>query len=215
VLRDLFLRQLDQIPAESVLGPVRARITGHFAAELADAERRVAEVLDSSQYLDMLDEFEDFVTAPPAPIFHDAQRPAKEALAEFVNRSQRRVRRRLRAATHRPPGERDAALHSARKAAKRARYAAEVAGLALGKRPRKSAKALKKVQSSLGEHQDAAIAAEVLRTLALRAHAEGENTFTYGVLHERLAAYKARSVRQAHRDWRRADRRRLTAWMKV
>lgn len=215
VLRDLFLRQLDDLPAESVLGPVRARITGHFAPIVADAERHVSEVLNSPRYFDLLNELEDFVAAPPSTDAEDAERPAKETLPRLVRHSQRRVERRMREAGHALPGERDTALHSARKAAKRARYAAETASLALGKRPRKSAKALKKVQSSLGEHQDAAIAAEVLRNMALRAQAEGENAYTYGILYQRLAAHRARSAEHARHDWRRADRRERTAWMRT
>ncbi|WP_034263262.1 CYTH and CHAD domain-containing protein [Actinospica robiniae] len=216
VLRDLFLRQLDEIPVESVLGPVRARIAGHFAPLVADAERRVGEVLNSPRYLDLLNDLEDFVAAPPSieADAEEAQRPAKRALPRMVRRSQRRVGRRMRAATQSLPGERDSALHSARKAAKRARYAAEAASLALGKKPRKSAKALKKLQSSLGRHQDAAIASDVLRTVALRAHAEGENAYTYGLLHERLAAHRDRSAEHARHDWLRANRRKRTAWMK-
>lgn len=214
VLRDLFLRQLDDIPVESILGPVRARIAGHFAPILADAERHTREVLDSPRYLDLLNELEDFVTVPPST-GDDAERPAKKTLPRFARHSHRRVERRMRAAAHALPGERDTALHSARKAAKRARYAAETASLALGKRPRKSAKALKKLQSSLGGHQDAAIAADVLRTVALRAHAAGENAYTYGILHERLAAHRARAAEQARHDWRRANRRKRTAWMRT
>lgn len=212
VLRDLFLRQLDAVPAQSVLGPVRARITGHFAPILVDAQRHVLEVLNSSRYLRLLDEFEAFVVAPPST--DAAGERAKEILPRLVHHAQRRVGRRMRAASRAVPGERASALHSARKAAKRARYAAETAGIALGKRPRKSAKALERVQSSLGEHQDAAIASEVLRTLAARAHAEGENAYTYGVLHERLAAHRARTAEQARRAWRRANRRKRTGWMK-
>lgn len=217
VLRNLFLNELDDIPVESVLGPVRARITGHFAPLLAEAERRVAELLDSPRYLDLLNEFDDFVSAPPSidADVEEAQRPAKEVLPQMVRRSQRRVQRRMRAAAQALPGERNRALHSARKAAKRARYAAETASTVLGKQPRKSAKALKKIQSSLGEHQDAAIATDVLRTIALRAHAEGENAYTYGLLHERLAAHRARSAERARRDWRRANRRKRTAWMRA
>ena len=217
VLRDLFLRQLDEIPVESVLGPVRARVAGHFAPLLADAERRVGDVLDSPRYLDLLNDFEDFVATPPSveADTEEAQRPAKNALPRLVRRSQRRVQRRMRAATQALPGERDRALHAARKAAKRARYAAEAASPALGKQPRKSAKALKKLQSTLGEHQDAAIASEVLRALALRAHAEGENAYTYGLLHERLAALRARSAEHARHDWRRANRRKRTAWLRA
>lgn len=217
VLRDLFLHLLDELPAKSVLGPVRARITGHFTPAVAEAQRQVDGVLSSPRYLDLLNEFDDFIAAPPSveADAEQAQSPAKDVLPRMVRHSQRRVQRRMRAAAQALPDERNRALHSARKAAKRARYAAETASLVLGKQPRKTAKALKKVQSSLGEHQDTAIAEEVLRTLALRAHAEGEDAHTYGLLHERLAAHRARSAQQARHDWRRANRRKRTRWMRA
>jgi CHAD domain-containing protein len=211
VLPELFHQHLDEIPVESVLGPVRARITGHFAPALAEAQGRVREVLDSPRYAQMLEEFESFLRN--APSTEDAERPAKDVLPRIVRRSQRRVERRMRAAYDAAPPERDRALHEARKAAKRARYAAETGALVLGKQPRKSAKALQKVQSSLGEHQDTVVARQALRTLALRAYAKGENAYTYGLLHGRLAARGEQVARRARRDWRRANRRKRTAWM--
>jgi CHAD domain-containing protein len=108
--------------------------------------------------------------------------------------------------------ERDSALHDARKAAKRARYAAEAASLALGKQARRSAKALKKVQSTLGDQHDAVIAADALRTLAIRAHADGENAYTYGLLRARQDERARRLAQRARRRWRRANRPKRTAW---
>lgn len=212
VLRDLLLDQVDEVPVESLLGPVRARVTGHFAPRLADAERRVRDVLDSARYLELLDEFEAFTASPPLAAL--AQERAARVLPRLVFRSRCRVKRRMRAARHAPVGgERDRALHDARKAAKRARYAAEVASLAIGRRPRKSAKALKKLQSTLGEHHDAVIAADALRFLAIRAHGEGESAFTYGLLHARQQERADRLADRARYEWRRADRRGRRAWM--
>ena len=64
----------------------------------------------------------------------------------------------------------DTALHTARKAAKRLRYATEVTG----SRP----KGLKQLQKALGHHQDAVVARPVLRELG----ASAENGFSFGVL---------------------------------
>ncbi|NEA40508.1 CHAD domain-containing protein, partial [Streptomyces sp. SID11385] len=97
-----------------------------------------------------------------------------------------------------PPGpERDVALHEARKAAKRARYAAEAARPALGKPARKSAKRLKAVQGVLGDHQDSVVAREALRALAVQAQLSGEPSFTWGLLYgreERTAAAREREL---------------------
>ena len=84
---------------------------------------------------------------------------------------------------------RDVALHEARKAAKRARYAADAAEPALGKQARRFAKRMKAVQSVLGDHQDAVTARTVAREIGMQAHLAGENAFSFGLLNER-----------AHRD---------------
>ena len=68
----------------------------------------------------------------------------------------------------------------ARKAAKRARYAGEAMTPAIGKDARRFANQMKKVQSVLGDHQDAVIAREVERELGIAAHLAGENAFSYG-----------------------------------
>ena len=47
---------------------------------------------------------------------------------------------------------------------------------------------LKDLQDVLGAHQDSVVTREVLRRQALRAYADGENRFTYGVLYARQAA---------------------------
>jgi len=212
VLRDLLIAQLDELPAESVLGPVRARLDGHFTPRLAEAERRVRAVLDSPRYLQLLDDLDGFVTDPP--LAAAAQGRASGVLPHLVRRSQARVKRRMRVARHAPAGnERDQALHDARKAAKRARYAAEAASLVFGRRPRESAAALKRLQTTLGDQHDAVIAADALRSLAVRAHADGENGYTYGVLNARQYVRADHLAERARHDWRRADGRKRTAWM--
>ena len=91
----------------------------------------------------------------------------------------------MRRARHTPAGPaRDLALHRARKSARRARYAAEAAAPAVGLPARKFARAMKRVQSVLGEHQDAVLARQAARDLGIGAHLAGENAFTYGLLYE-------------------------------
>jgi CHAD domain-containing protein len=60
----------------------------------------------------------------------------------------------------------DDELHALRIAAKRARYAAELASLGGRKRATRTVKALKKLQDVTGEHQDAVVAEERLRRVA-------------------------------------------------
>jgi CHAD domain-containing protein len=85
-----------------------------------------------------------------------------------------------------------------RKAAKRARYAAEAAKPALGKRAGRFAKRMKAVQSVLGDHHDAVNARTIAREIGVQAHLAGENAFSFGLLHERAH----RDAQQYERTWR-------------
>ncbi len=113
----------------------------------------------------------------------------------------------------RPEIRRDAALHETRKAAKRLRYALEAAEPAVGKRARRLRKRLKPVQSLLGDHQDAAVARPVLRELGVRAHQDGGNGFTFGLLHG-IEGERARRLEERLPDrWRRLQQPKYTRWL--
>jgi CHAD domain-containing protein len=105
------------------------------------------------------------------------------------------------------------ALHEVRKAAKRARYAAEAAAPALGSQARRFAKRVKKAQSVLGDHQDAVIARSTERELGIRAHSAGENAFTYGLLYGRDTCRGEQLAAQGRRAWKRASRKRYRHWL--
>ena len=109
------------------------------------------------------------------------------------------------------------ALHETRKAAKRARYAAEAArpGLskATGKKARRFAKRMKKVQSALGSHQDTVIVRATARDIGVQAHMDGENAFSFGLLHDRAHHQAIDSEHQARRAWRRAGRGKSRGWL--
>ncbi|HEX8511271.1 MAG TPA: CHAD domain-containing protein, partial [Propionibacteriaceae bacterium] len=75
------------------------------------------------------------------------------------------------------------ALHSARKAGKRFRYAAELSEPVLGKRASKAVEQGKHLQQLLGEHQDSVVSAAFLRTQGAAAGSSADqNGFTYGIL---------------------------------
>jgi len=213
VLREHLVSSLTHVPAELALGPVQARVTGHYAPRQAAAREEMLAALGSDRYRALLDRLERFIA--DAPLAPAARRPATEALPPLVWKTFRRLRRRMDAATRASDGPaRDRALHEARKAAKRARYAAEAVSPAAGKKARRTAKALKKVQTELGAHQDTVIAREEIRQLGIRAHADNENAFTYGLLHEREAAQAATARRQGRRAWKKAGRGKRIAWMR-
>ena len=101
--------------------------------------------------------------------------------------------------------DQDAAIHEARKAAKRVRYAAEAAVPALGGKARRQAAQAKELQQLLGDHHDGVVARTVLLDLAGQARAAGEDTFTYGVLHQRQACQAAEIERTLPQSAARTD----------
>jgi len=180
VLRDRLTSGLAAIPPALVAGPVAARITAHFTAELAEAGDAVLRALDGQRYLRLLDDLDALLADPPlTPL---AQRKAGKAVAKPVRRTQQRLQRALAAV----PGaeDRDAAIHEARKAAKRARYAAEAAVPALGGKAQRQAARAKELQQLLGDHHDSVVARTVLLNLAAAARADGDDTFSYGLMYQ-------------------------------
>ena len=76
-------------------------------------------------------------------------------------------------------------LHRGRKAAKRARYAAELCK-PLDQRAKRTIKHYKHIQSVLGDHRDTVVVTEALRQMALASGTTlGENGFTYGLFYAR------------------------------
>ena len=187
VLQARLTADLAAIPPALVVGPVEARITGHFTTELAQAGKAALHALDGQRYLHLLNDLDVLLADPP--LTPSAERKAGKALAKPVRRAARRLQRALAAVP--VTEDQDAAIHEARKAAKRARYAAEAALPALGGQAGRQAARTKKLQELLGDHHDSVVARTVLRGLAGQARAAGEDTFTYGVMHERQACQAA------------------------
>ena len=205
--------ELRHIPAEQLIGPVQARVQGHFAPARAEAHRELVAALGSPRYFGLLDALDQLLGTPP--LEPQASRPAADVLPAAVRRAYRQAARRMKRAHRAPPGQaRDTALHQARKSARRARYAAEAAAPAAGSEAGRFARRMKKVQSVLGDHQDAVIARQVARELGIAAHLAGENAFSYGLLHEREAEHGRQRQEQAWRTWRKASRRRYRRWLR-
>jgi CHAD domain-containing protein len=201
-----------QVPPELLMGPVAARLRVHFAPLEAAADQGVREALDSDRYIALLDELARLLASPP--LAAAARQPAGDELPRAVARAFKRVRRRMRRALAMPPGNRrENALHGARKAAKRARYAAETLLPVSGDQARRFGQKMKKIQSVLGDHQDAVLTRAALRELGVEAALAGENAFAYGVLHEHEQAETVRLQSQAGRVWQRASRAKYRRWL--
>jgi CHAD domain-containing protein len=206
VLRARFTGAVDDVPDDLVLGPVRARFTRYFSGREDDAHRELVAVLDGDRYLALLDAIDALLADPP--LTRHAHRAARRALPALVGRAHRRAARHMREADRHPQGpERDTELHEARKAAKRLRYATEAAVPVLGAPAEKLVKRVKDFQQLLGDHQDAVVARPVLREIAAQAHLDGENGFTYGLLHEQETGGTRLSESEVDDVWRALHRR--------
>ena len=182
-------------PPELLIGPVQARVQGHYAPRRAAARADLLGLLDSPRYAALLAELDHVVAGPACG--PRAGEPARDVLPAGVRRAYRQAQRRMRRARHTRPGEaREVALHQARKSARRARYAAEAATPVTGQQAARFARQMKQVQSVLGDHQDAVLARQAARDLGISAHLAGENAFSYGLLHER-EAHRAGGCRPA------------------
>src|SRR5689334_1591413 len=207
---------LRPVPAELLIGPVQARVQGHFAPRRAAGHAEVLEALDSPRCAELMAELDLLIAGPldGRQLGPQAGARARDVLPQAVRKAYRQADRRMRHARRTPSGPaRDVALHQARKSARRARYAAEAAALVSGPPARRFAKQMKKVQSALGEHQDAVLARQSARDLGIGAHLAGENAFTYGLLYERERHQAARLQSTARKTWQKASRKRHRRWM--
>jgi len=212
VLDRHFHTELANTPVELVIGPAKARVTAHFAPRQAAARSAVLEALDSARYFGILDELDRVLDQLART--GSATGPTDEVLPGAIAHAYRRAKRRMRRATRTPTGAaRDVALHEARKAAKRARYAAEAVQPAFGKKARRFAKRMKAIQSVLGDHQDAVTAAAVAREIGISAHLAGENAFSFGLLNERAHRDALEYQRKARSAWKRAARHKAHRWL--
>ena len=192
VIGDLLEASLAGIPPALVAGPVEARIAAHFTAELSQAGTAAVAALDGRRYRRLREDLDGLLARPPlTPL---AERSAGEVLAKPVRQAGRRLLRALAAVPE--AGDRDVALHEARKAAKRARYAAEAAMPALGLAASPQAAAAKDLQQALGDHHDSVVARALLLDLAGKAREAREDTFTYGLMYQ-CQAGRAASLEQA------------------
>ena len=213
VLAGRLQAMLAQTPAELVIGPVQARVQGHFASVRAGSRTAMLSALDSQRYFSLLDGLDKLLTEPP--LTKQAGRPAADVLPPAAWRTYRRVRKRMRAAQQARAGRAtDVALHEARKAAKRARYAGEAIGPALGAEADRFARQMKKIQTVLGDRQDTVIGRQVELELGISAQLAGESAFTYGLLYGRDIAAAERLRVSARRAWKKMPADRYRHWMR-
>ncbi|KAA2258128.1 CYTH and CHAD domain-containing protein [Solihabitans fulvus] len=212
VLERRFVDAVAELPDELVLGNVRARLVEHFAGRAASARADVLAALDGPRYLALLDALDELLANPPlTPL---AEGRAAGVLPELAGRAWRTLARATAATDGLDQGhELDRALHEVRKKAKRFRYTAESAVPVLGKGPKRSARRAKALQRLLGDHQDSVLARGELRQLAVETHLSGDNSFTFGLLHEREHNRADDAEAAFPSAWRAAAKRGQLRWL--
>jgi CHAD domain-containing protein len=199
--------------ATDPLAPIDDEVLARMDAVLGERQRRALDdlkaALDSDRYPALLDLLIETVREPETVELASQQAVwVLPAMVEVVwdKLASRAGKLRL--------DDPDDTWHAARIRAKRARYAAEAVAPVIGGPATRLAKACAEVQEVLGEHQDAAIAADEWRDIA-RAHADdAELVLTCGRLIERERT-AVRAARERYDPiWASTDRPSLTGWLR-
>ncbi|MEV0212360.1 CYTH and CHAD domain-containing protein [Micromonospora sp. NPDC050695] len=186
------------------------RLDEALAARQRVAHTAIDEALRSPRYLALVDAL---VLAARAPrLTGRAAKPAARALPKLVARPWRRLSG-PGGVDGLGPSSPDERWHAVRKQGKQARYAVNAVSPAVDTAARKLSRALAGVQDVLGEHQDAAVAAETWLELAAERPDDHELAVTAGRLAERERESVRRMRARFPAAWHRATRRRRTRWL--
>ncbi|MGI8758927.1 MAG: CHAD domain-containing protein, partial [Acidimicrobiales bacterium] len=184
-----------------------SKLLARLEVQRGEARRALMEVLSSRRHVALLDRLVEAARAPVlAP---EATAPATEVLPELVRHPWEKLGEAVGATAD---DSSDEVLHQVRIRAKRCRYAAEVAAIAVGKPAHKLAEAVAELQEVLGDHHDAVVTEAWLREAAAGMSPE-----------EALVAGQLLAVQRAGADagrqgwpgaWEKASKRKLRAWLK-
>ncbi|MBN6036682.1 CHAD domain-containing protein [Amycolatopsis sp. 195334CR] len=199
---DVLIEHLREVVAEfETTDQLAARqLVARFVAQRGQAKRRMTRVLNSSRYATVLTMTAQLSrTAEVEPVESDVDVPAKREEVDLVGalkKPYRKLAKAVAALGENPPND---DLHALRIHGKRLRYAGELAKPAAPDKAAKQAikvlvKAAERLQTVLGDHQDAVVAAERVRALA--ADVDPAVAFIAGriVEREQLRCAVARSV---------------------
>jgi CHAD domain-containing protein len=138
-----------------------SKLVATLESERDEHRRALLDLIAGDAYRALLDQLVEGARAPQ--LTARAAEPAAVVLPELAQAPWRKLRDAVREVQ---PGGPDEQLHEVRIRAKRARYAAEVAALAVGRPASSFAKAAARLQDVLGGLQDAVVTEAWLRTAA-------------------------------------------------
>lgn len=158
---------------------IRAVVDPTLSEQWRDAREHAMAAMSSPRYFDFLDRLVDAARRPRLTDY--SMQPGEYVLPGLVDKAWRKLEKEihhLRLDGPSPP------WHEARIRAKKARYAAEAVAPVLGDRLKQFAKSLSSVTEVLGEHQDAWVAQQTLKSMAASPGVDGLAGFSLGLLHE-------------------------------
>jgi CHAD domain-containing protein len=240
--------RLDHIAALDPLAPLDPSAVARIDAELAERQHEaletVAAALRSDRYVALLNALVDAARTPRLTPLAGAA--AREVLPGLVSRPWYRLAKGSRGvsgAADLAPDAPDAQWHAVRVNGKRARYAVEAVADAIGGAAPRLSRRLAVLQDLLGEHQDAAVAAQTWLAIAAakstaslasldrsdaakstaslasldRSDASDPDDHAMAVAAGRLYERERAAIRRVRAEfpnaWRRANRAKLLAWL--
>jgi CHAD domain-containing protein len=193
------LDELDAVPAK--------RIVARLEAQRSSARAELLDGMHTPRHAALLDALVDAAIEPR--VRNAASAPASEVLPKLAAGPWQMLAKSVKRAGSSPEDE---VLHDIRIRAKRARYAADVAALVVGKPASRFADAVAGVQEVLGNHQDACVRRDWLRAAA--GHVPADAALVAGELIA-MAKADAQQQRDDWRDaWKTANKGRLRAWLR-
>ncbi|WIY03431.1 CHAD domain-containing protein [Amycolatopsis mongoliensis] len=200
---DVLIEHLREVIADFEVRdqPAGHRLVSRFVAERAAAKRRLTRALSSARYSTLLREVSLLIRDQEA-----AAEVAEEShdLVAGLAKPHRKLTKAVRALPADPP---DDDLHDLRIHGKKLRYAAELAQTSAKKKRSKRIKTLiratRDFQTVLGDHQDAVVAAERMRTVLETA--DGEVGFVAGRIAERERVRRAEARAVWRESWAAVD----------
>lgn len=195
---------------EGDLGPLLKEVDARHAS----ARAALHDSLESPEYLVLV---EKLIRAAGSPSFTpDADRSSDETLPSLVSLMWKKLSRGARAV--RPTSDNDD-LHRVRILAKRVRYAAEAVAPALGgasEDAKEFAALAEDIQETLGEHQDALVAAKTIVDIFDEAKRPPRDlSLSVGRLLERELQAAASARNRWPKAWEKMDRKKRRKWLQA
>ena len=189
----------EMIPATEAPGV--AQVVEALEQRRKEAHTSMIESIGGERYVELLDRL---VVAAQAPVvLPEADVPFRDVVNDLLDGPWHHLRAAVKRVGKDPE---DAELHTVRIRVKRVRYAADAVAPILGKSARRFADAAADLQTILGEHNDAVVAASWLRTWAA-VRRSGDAAFAAGM----LAGIERSAANDARERWRKVWRRLVAA----